>query len=63
MNRYAEIYYAYANGTLCEKDLGNTRVSLQSVMRVTTVTAVQSNRLVASEPVSWGTVCNMACCC
>lgn len=52
VNRYAEIFLAYSNGSLVSSGLGNTRVSLQSMMHVTTVASVSS--LVASEPVSWG---------
>lgn len=50
VNRYAEIFLAYSNGTQVAAGLGNTRVSLQSMMHVTTVASV--NLLVASEPVS-----------
>ncbi len=57
INRYAEIYLAHSNGTLvASHNLGNVRLSLQSIMKaltMTTITNLQRNSLVASEPVSW----------
>jgi hypothetical protein len=54
INRYAEIFLAYSNGTLVEKGLNSSRIALQSVMRATAVTTTA--KLVASEPVSYGGV-------
>lgn len=50
VNRNAEIFLAYGNGTLCKAGLGNTRISLQNLMTVTNAPSVSS--LVAGEPVS-----------
>lgn len=54
INRYAEIFLAYSNGTLVEKGLNSSRINLQSVMSVVAVTTTA--KLVASEPVSYGRV-------
>jgi len=51
MNRMAEIFLAYSNGTQVAGGLGNTKISLQNLMSVTNLATVSS--LVASEPVSF----------
>lgn len=51
VNRVAEIFLAKSDGSLIAGGVGaSTRISLQKMMSVTTVTTVSS--LIASEPVS-----------
>jgi hypothetical protein len=50
VNRVAEIFLSYNNGTLMPNALGDTRISLQAIMGVANVAAASG--LVASEPVS-----------
>jgi hypothetical protein len=60
VNRVAEIFLSYNNGTVVANALGDTRISLQAIMGVANVAAASG--LVASEPVS-SIFCGTSSCC